>query len=156
MRSFALALALLAFPALASADAIRAPRECPEPGWIAKRVGHGGWCFPRDCESDADCLGGGRCEEVARCWRQSTYSMGRRRFEDRDRPRPTRARPGDRCAADGSCSGEAECRTANECVYGEGVSREPVWDHGSRRPAGPPPGTEEPPGMTEAPAMTEA
>ena len=164
-------LGLLAFGLLlplegghASADAIRSPPECPEPGWVARRVGHGGWCFPRTCQTDADCAGGGSCEAVRRCWYDSTYSAGRRRFRP-DEPRPTRAKPAERCE-DGSCSrGDATCRPpAQECVYGPEFSRRPVWQRGDEtpppervdgEPVEPPPAMTEAP-MSEPPAMDEA
>ena len=112
---------------VAHADAIRAPRECPEPGWVAQRHGHSAWCTPRACASDATCVGGGSCVEVARCWTQSTYGSGRRRWnEERDGPRPTAWRAGERCRED-ACSGDATCRTQRECVYPEGTSLVPVW-----------------------------
>jgi len=141
---------------VAEADAIRAPRECREPGWIARRVGHGGWGVPRTCETDADCAGGGSCEEVRRCWLQSTYSVGRRRFPPGEE-RPTRARAQDRCNEDGTCSNQrAECREpARECVYGPEFSREAVWDRGAETPA-PERVEPEPEPAPEASAMTKA
>ncbi len=162
------ALALLCgaanLPTTAHADAIRAPAECPEPGWVTRRVGHGGWCFPRDCQTDAECPGGGSCEEVARCFTQSTYSAGRRRFEPGEE-RPTRARPGERCNANGTCGPDLNgrppppnmptCETNRECVYGPEFALDAPWDRGETTP---PPRRLQPapePAMTEAP-MTEA
>lgn len=141
-------LFVLLVPSFAAADAIRAPHECPEPGWVSERHGHSAWCTPRTCRADGDCVGGGSCVEVDRCWEQSTYGSGRRRWdEERDGPRPTAWRAQSRCN-DGACVGESTCRTQRECVYPEGTSLQPVW-----RREDPPPTPEPEPEPEPEPAV---
>jgi len=132
MRAYlAFAVVLLAAPA-ASADAIRIP-QCPD-GWQGRRVGHGGYCFPVACGSDADCVGGRVCRPIGRCFRRQMRSAGRRPL-DPDDPSSYFHRPDPDSECTDSCPGRSqECRVANECLPPE-----------SGAPPGEPPPDDAPP-----------
>ena len=112
MRSLlVIAVVLTASPA--AADMIRMPRECPE-GWEGRRFGHGGHCYPVECETDADCEGGASCEVVSRCWNRRPEPRGRSRTVTYGWV-PLEAR-----CEQAECEAEQECRRGRECVPGEG------------------------------------
>lgn len=137
----ALALVLLATPT-ASADAIRIP-QCPD-GWEGRRVGHGGYCFPVACSSDADCVGGRVCRPVGRCYRRQMRPAGRRP-RDPDDPSSWFHQPDPDSECTDRCPGEQECRVASECLPPAGAAAEET------PPADEPPPSPEP----DAPAPAE-
>lgn len=92
---------------------IRMPRECPE-GWEGRRFGHGGRCYPVECETDADCEGGATCEVVSRCWEERPRPRGRSRTVTHGWV-PEEAR-----CEEAECEAEQECRRGRECVPREG------------------------------------
>lgn len=135
-----LALALLA-PGPAAADAIHIPDDCPD-GWEGRRFGHGGRCYPIDCDGDAACGLGGECAEVARCWEEVVVPRGRSRTVRHDWV------PTETLCEDG-CDPEQECRRARECVRVGGTAPEEVPEQtppgnkpeATDPPSGLPPGT---------------
>jgi hypothetical protein len=106
----AIAALLCAFSAgSAKADMIRIP-QCPE-GWEGRRVGHGGRCFPRSCESNAQCGAGASCRRIKRCFREVTLSSGRSRSAT-----PRRMWVPEQQLCRSSCPDEMRCQHSRECV----------------------------------------
>ncbi len=123
MRILFFALALLV-PTAARADAILPfEGECP-PGLDRGIQGHAEGCFPRVCESDAQCGDGAACREVHECWAEREVSN--ERLEGTHRAQiVVGACEGGRCA-----EADATCATRRQC---EPTGSTPAWDATERR-----------------------
>jgi hypothetical protein len=110
----ALTLSLAAFVAgVASADAISMP-ECTH-GWTAQYAGHSAYCAPHVCTSDGD-SGGGRCMDVARCFRAQPMDTGMVMVPPGTPPQTFEEPLDVLCSADGSCGIGTHCTHERECT----------------------------------------
>jgi hypothetical protein len=112
-----MALCLLFWSSIASADAVMAEvdMECPS-GSMAEMSHGGGYCHPlfrTECASDADCAGETKCLELSRCIQTSTRpAMDGSSYLHVQMVFPRK---------DGSCT-RGECTTKKVCVEAASVA----------------------------------